>query len=147
MAADPSVVRSKKPSKSGRVGEPSAKNGGDGYPQTYQQEKARYSQDPHRSPPHSLEAEQGVLGSMLLSPNNVIAEVVEAIGEEDYFFNPVNTTIYQLLVEMWNAQEAIDLITFTQRLRDKNLLEQVGGAAYVTPLFTFVPTAANVKYY
>lgn len=143
MATDPSVVGTKKPSKSGRQGESleQSREGG------YQQSKSTYSQDPHRSPPYSLEAEQGVLGSMLVSPSNVIAECVEAIGEEDYFFHPVHTTIYHLLVEMWNIQEAIDLITFTQRLRDKNLLEQIGGPAYVTHLFTFVPTAANVKFY
>src|SRR5213596_1734294 len=45
------------------------------------------------------------------------------------------------------ADQAIDLITFTQVLRDRNLLEGVGGAAFVTSLFTFVPTAANVQYY
>jgi len=52
-----------------------------------------------------------------------------------------------VLVDLWNAGAAIDLITFTQVLRDRNLLETVGGAALVTSLFTFVPTAANVGYY
>jgi replicative DNA helicase len=50
-------------------------------------------------------------------------------------------------VEQWNAGQAIDLITFTQTLRDQNLLETIGGAAFVTSLFTFVPTAANIDYY
>src|SRR5437899_3524434 len=104
------------------------------------------SQDIHRSPPHSVEAEQGVLGSMLISPREAIAECVEKINEE-YFYVPAHQSIYNVLVDLWNAGQAIDLITFTQVLRDRNLLESVGGAGFVSSLFTFVPTAANVQYY
>jgi len=104
------------------------------------------AQDIHRTPPHSVDAEQGVLGSMLISPRETIAECVEKINEE-YFYVPAHRTIYNVLVDLWNAGEAIDLITFTQVLRDRNLLDSVGGAAFVTSLFTFVPTAANVQYY
>src|SRR4051794_19591252 len=104
------------------------------------------AQDIHRTPPHSDEAEQGVLGSMLISPRETIAECVEKITEE-YFYVPAHQIIYGALVELWNAGQAIDLITFTQLLRDRNLLETLGGAAFVTSLFTFVPTAANVGYY
>src|SRR5438128_5511545 len=104
------------------------------------------AQDIHRTPPNSAEAEQGVLGSMLISPRDTIAECVEKINEE-YFYVPAHQTIYTVLVELWNAGQAIDLITFTQVLRDRNLLEGVGGAAFITGLFTFVPTAANVQYY
>src|SRR5437763_2367207 len=104
------------------------------------------AQDIHRTPPHSVDAEQGVLGSMLISPRETIAECVEKINE-DYFYVPAHRTIYDVLVDLWNAGQAIDLITFTQTLRDKNLLDGVGGAAFVTNLFTFVPTAANVGYY
>jgi replicative DNA helicase len=104
------------------------------------------SQDIHRTPPHSAEAEQGVLGSMLISPRDAIAESVAKINDE-YFYVPAHQTIYNALVELWNANQAIDLITFTQFLRDRNLLETIGGAAFVTSLFTFVPTAANLNYY
>jgi replicative DNA helicase len=104
------------------------------------------AQDIHRNPPHSVEAEQGVLGSMLLSPRQAIAECVEKINEQ-YFYVPAHQTIYSVLVDLWNTGQAIDLITFTQVLRDRNLLESVGGAAFVTSLFTFVPTAANLEYY
>lgn len=106
----------------------------------------RSAQDIHRAPPHSVEAEQGVLGSMLISPRETIAECVEKINEE-YFYVPAHQTIYSILVELWNAGQGIDLITFTQILRDRNLLDAIGGAAFVTSLFTFVPTAANVGYY
>src|SRR4051795_4419916 len=104
------------------------------------------AQDVHRTPPHSVEAEQGVLGSMLISPRETIAECVEKINEE-YFYVPAHRTIFDAMVELWDAGAGIDLITFTQVLRDRNLLETVGGAAAVTNLFTFVPTAANVQYY
>jgi replicative DNA helicase len=104
------------------------------------------AQDIHRTPPHSVEAEQGVLGSMLISPRDAIAEVVEKITA-DYFYVPAHQTIFNVLVDLWNTGAAIDLITFTQVLRDRNLLETVGGAAAVTNLYTFVPTAANVGYY
>src|SRR5438874_5313870 len=104
------------------------------------------AQDIHRTPPPSVEAEQGGLGSMLISPRETIAECVEKITEE-YFYVPAHRTIYNVLVDLWNAGQAIDLITFTQVLRDRSLLESVGGAAFVTSLFTFVPTAANVGYY
>jgi replicative DNA helicase len=87
-----------------------------------------------------------VLGSMLISPREIIAECVEKINE-NYFYVPAHQTIYTVLVELWNAGQGIDLITFTQILRDRNLLETVGGAAAVTSLFTFVPTAANITYY
>jgi replicative DNA helicase len=119
-----------------------AQNGGRVFPNS----PTGSAQDIHRTVPHSVEAEQGVLGSMLISPRETIAECVEKINE-DYFYIPAHQTIYIVLVELWNAGQAIDLITFTQVLRDRNLLESVGGAALVTSLFTFVPTAANVQYY
>jgi replicative DNA helicase len=104
------------------------------------------AQDVHRTPPHSVEAEQGVLGSMLISPRDAIGECVEKITAE-YFYVPAHQTIFEVLVDLWNAGQAIDLITFTQVLRDRNLLDAVGGAAFVTSLYTFVPTAANLGYY
>ena len=83
---------------------------------------------------------------MLISPRETIAECVEKINEE-YFYVPAHQTVYAVLVELWNAGQGIDLITFTQVLRDRNVLDAVGGASFVTSLFTFVPTAANVNYY
>src|SRR4029453_5897551 len=68
--------------------------------------------------PHSVEAEQGVLGSMLISPQETIGECVEKINAE-HFYVPAHQTIYSILVDLWNAGHAIDLITFTQALRDR----------------------------
>src|SRR3979490_874300 len=83
-------------------------------------------QDIHRTLPHSIEAEQGVLGSMLISPREIIAECVEKINE-NYFYVPAHQTIYLVLVELWNGGQGIDLITFTQVLRARNFLETVRG--------------------
>ena len=102
--------------------------------------------DIHRTLPHSLEAEQGVLGSMLISPTDVIGDCVERINEQ-YFYQPAHATIYIILVEFWTAQHPADVITLTQVLRDRKLLDEVGGPAFITHLFTFTPTAANAGYY
>jgi len=144
MATPPSVWTGEKPRKAGNgAGRGSAARSGE---KVVPISPTASAQDVHRTPPHSVEAEQGVLGSMLISPRETIAECVEKINEE-YFYVPAHRTIYNVLVDRWNAGEGIDLITFTQVLRDRNLLDSVGGAAFVTNLFTFVPTAANVQYY
>ena len=144
MATPPSAWTGEKPRKAGNgAGRGSAARSGE---KVVPISPTGSAQDVHRTPPHSVEAEQGVLGSMLISPRETIAECVEKINEE-YFYVPAHRTIYEVLVDLWNAGQAIDLITFTQVLRDRNLLDSVGGAALVTNLFTFVPTAANVQYY
>jgi replicative DNA helicase len=144
MATQPSAWTGEKPRKAGNgAGRGSAPRSGE---KVVPISRTGSAQDIHRTPPNSVEAEQGVLGSMLLSPRQAIAECVEKIDEQ-YFYVPAHQTIYNVLVDLWNAGQAIDLITFTQVLRDRNLLESVGGAAFVTSLFTFVPTAANLEYY
>ncbi len=144
MATQPSAWTGEKPRKAGNgAGRGSAARSGE---KVVPISPTGSAQDIHRTPPHSVDAEQGVLGSMLISPRETIAECVEKINEE-YFYVPAHRTIYDVLVDLWNAGEAIDLITFTQVLRDRHLLDSVGGAAFVTSLFTFVPTAANVGYY
>ncbi len=100
----------------------------------------------NRTPPHSEEAEKGVLCSMMRDPRNTITECVEKITV-DHFYVPAHRVIFDVLVDLWSAKQAIDLITFTQVLRDRKLLENVGGAGFVTELQDFVPTAANVGYY
>lgn len=100
----------------------------------------------HQAPPHSVEGEMGVLGSMIMNPRDAIAECMDRLSS-DHFFIPQHQTVFSVLCELYQKGKGIDLITFTQELRDRNILESVGGAAWVTSLFTFVPTAANVEYY
>jgi len=101
-----------------------------------------------RLPPHSPEAEQGVLGCVLLSPNESLGECITKFKEgAEVFYDLRHQTIYTALTEMYDQREAIDLITLQQRLKDKQLLEQVGGIAYLSSLPDAVPSAANLSYY
>jgi replicative DNA helicase len=102
-----------------------------------------------RLPPHALDMEQGVLGCQFLSPNECVAEVVEklkGIGVEVHY-DLRHQTIQAELFEMFDSRIPIDLITLQQRLKDKQLLEQVGGIAYLSQLQDAVPSAANLSYY
>src|SRR5262249_19155374 len=84
--------------------------------------------------PHSAEAEMGVLSSIMASPQDAIVECVTAGLSTSMFCVPAHRTIFQELRDVWDSGKTIDLITFTQHLRDKGLLESVGGAAAVTEL-------------
>ncbi|MBI4664229.1 MAG: replicative DNA helicase, partial [Verrucomicrobia bacterium] len=101
-----------------------------------------------RLPPHSLEAEQGVLGCILLSPNEGLGVCIEKFRRgSEVFYDLRHRCIFELLVEMFDQKEAIDLITVQQRLKDKHQLEAVGGIAYLSELADHVPSAANLEYY
>jgi replicative DNA helicase len=98
-----------------------------------------------RVPPQNLEAEQSILGSMLLE-RDAIARVVELVRAED-FYRDAHRRIFEIIAELFERGEPADLISVTDRLRAKGILDEVGGAAYVTSLLHAVPTAANVEYY
>ena len=102
-----------------------------------------------RLPPHSTEAEMGVLGCALLDPNKCIGECIEKLKDDgqEAFYDLRHQTIYETLATMFNTRDAIDIITVQQRLKDKQLLEQVGGIAYLSQLLDAVPSAANLSYY
>jgi replicative DNA helicase len=102
-----------------------------------------------RLPPHSPEAESGVLGCVLLSPNECMGECIEKLKDDgqQVFYDLRHQTIYENLSAMYDAREAIDVITLQQRLKDKQLLEQIGGIAYLSQLQDAVPSAANLSYY
>ncbi len=102
-----------------------------------------------RLPPHSTECEQGVLGCALLEPNQCIGECITTLKDngKEAFYDLRHQTIYETLTEMYNARQAIDLITVQQNLKDRQLLEQVGGIAYLSQLLDAVPSAANLSYY
>ena len=101
-----------------------------------------------RLPPHSPEAEQGVLGCVLLSPNECLGECIEKFRHgAEAFYDLRHQTIFNTLVEMFDSREAIDVITLQQRLKNKQLLEEVGGIAYLATLPDTVPSAANLSYY
>jgi replicative DNA helicase len=101
-----------------------------------------------RLPPHSNEAETGVLGCCLLDPNHCLGECIEKLKDcKESFYDLRHQTIYECLVEMFSDRAGIDLITVQQRLKDKNILEQIGGITYLSQLQDAVPSAANLSYY
>jgi replicative DNA helicase len=101
-----------------------------------------------RLPPHSPEAEQGVLGCVLLSPNECMGQCIEKFKSgEEVFYDLRHQTIFKTLAEMYDAREPIDIITVQQRLKDKQLLDEVGGIAYLSTLPDTVPSSANLSYY
>jgi replicative DNA helicase len=101
-----------------------------------------------RLPPHAPDAERGVLGCILLSPNDAMGECLRLIkAGADVFYDLRHQAIYSLLVSMYDARDPIDMITVQQRLRDAGQLDAVGGLAYLNELADAVPSAANLAYY
>jgi replicative DNA helicase len=101
-----------------------------------------------RLPPHSIEAEQGVLGCLLLDPQQCLGECASKLKQGNaYFYDLRHQTIYELLLEMYDAKVGIDLVTVAQRLKDKNQLDAVGGLTYLASLADAVPSAANLTHY
>lgn len=105
-----------------------------------------YGLDRHRLLPQSPDAEKGVLCSMLISGAELIEEI-HALLTPDHFYIPAHTTIFKHLVEMQKCRQPGDFITLTNRLRDFQCLDECGGAAFITELFTYLPTAANWAHY
>lgn len=98
-----------------------------------------------RIPPQNLEAEQAVLGAVLLD-GDALVTAMERIGSED-FYGTKHQYIFEAMIELAEANDPVDLVTLTNRLQDKQQLEQIGGVSYLTQLANSVPTAANVDYY
>ena len=99
----------------------------------------------NREIPHNLEAEQSVLGAMLLS-KYALQKSTDALTK-DSFYSSANSEIFQCLANMSEKKAPIDLTTLTSELKEKNKLNEVGGIEYLTELIEFVPTASNVDYY
>jgi replicative DNA helicase len=98
-----------------------------------------------RVPPHNLEAEQAVLGALLLAPDTfaVVSEILwpESCDGEGH------RELYITLKEMAEAGRPIDLVTVTEELQHREILDKVGGATYLAALAGAVPTAVNAGYY
>lgn len=102
-------------------------------------------EDMTRIPPHSVESEQSILGSILLDKDAIIT-VTETIKSDD-FYKEAHKIIYECMITLSNKGEPIDLITLTEELRKQGHLNDIGGISYITSLSTIVPTTSNVKYY
>lgn len=101
-----------------------------------------------RLPPHSIEAEQGVLGCCLLDPVQATTECVQKLKQgKETFYDLRHQTIYETLTQLADQNITADLISTQQHLKDRQMLEQIGGLAYLSQLQDAVPSAANLPYY
>jgi replicative DNA helicase len=100
---------------------------------------------PERLPPQNIEAEQSVLGSLLIDPDAVV-RVAPFLRPGD-FYREAHGIIYAAILELHERREPADFVTLTDELARRNQLEQVGGSVYLTSLLNIVPTAIHVEYY
>ncbi len=98
-----------------------------------------------RVPPQNLEAEQSVLGAILLD-NAALNRSMEILSEED-FYRTANQIVYRSMMGLSERHQPVDQITLTDYLRGTGELEQVGGASYIAELVQMVPSAANIRYH
>ena len=98
-----------------------------------------------RLPPQNIDAEQAVLGAMLIK-KEAIAEVSQLLRPED-FYRDAHKIIYEAMLTLFNRNEPADIVTVTNYLNNESQLDKVGGIAFVTALANAVPTAANVIYH
>ncbi len=98
-----------------------------------------------RLPPQNVEAEQFILGAILLE-SNALSKALEILSPED-FHRESHRKIFGVMIELFEKNEVIDLITVTDALKRKNELEGVGGVSYLSSLAGQVPTAANIRYH
>ncbi|HZJ57490.1 MAG TPA: replicative DNA helicase [Clostridia bacterium] len=98
-----------------------------------------------RMPPHNMEAEQSVLGCMLLDKESVAAATDFLRGED--FYAESHKEIFESMLDIYDHGEPVDLVTVTEQLRQRGTLEAIGGVAYISDLSMAVPSTANIRYY
>lgn len=103
------------------------------------------SSDQSRIPPQNIEAEQSVIGAMLLN-NDAVNKVLEFLDPND-FYREAHRKIFLAVIELYQKNEPADLVTVTNTLKTQNVLDDIGGPQYLASLVDRVPTAANVVYY
>ncbi|MBI3486333.1 replicative DNA helicase [Candidatus Daviesbacteria bacterium] len=97
-------------------------------------------------PPQNIEAEQALLGALLID-KDAIVEVAEILLSEDFYRSEQHGQIFNAILQLFEKREPIDVVTVTEKLKQKNLLDSVGGPAYLAELVNTVPTAAHILSY
>ena len=98
-----------------------------------------------RIPPQNLEAEKSLLGSILLD-KEAVAKIIDSVNEGDFYKN-AHRDIFSTMMELYNKNEPIDVLTLSNRLTELQLLESIGGHTYLVTLSNAVPTAAHIQQY
>lgn len=99
----------------------------------------------YRNPPHSREAEESVIGAVLLS-EDAVNDVMDQIHPED-FYVPAHQAIFEAMRSLFDTSQPIDVVTVSEALRRQGELEKVGGVQYLTRLVDIVPSTSNINYY
>ena len=95
--------------------------------------------------PHSIEAEQSVIGSMVMDAEAIT--VASEIITGDDFYNKQYGVVFETMVELHNSGKPVDIVTLQNSLKEKNVPAEVSSLEFLRDLITSVPTSANVKYY
>lgn len=98
-----------------------------------------------RVPPHNLDAEMALLGSVMLRPD-AIYEIMDVVRPESFYFDK-HKIIYEAMLDLFQKHQPIDLLSLSSRLKEKDLLERIGGTTFLTELSSVVPSSANIKHY
>lgn len=98
-----------------------------------------------RLPPHNIEAEQSVLGSLLIDRDAII-KVASYVRADDFYIS-ANGVIYQAILDLYNRREPTDFVTLSDELERRSALDDIGGLGYLSSLLNTVPTAVHVEYY
>lgn len=98
-----------------------------------------------KMPPQNLDAEQSVLGSILID-NQVFHKVIDLLAPED-FYRPAHSKIFNAMIELVSQSQPIDTVTLTSKMKTLSIYDEVGGAAYLAELLERVPTAINAEYH
>ena len=99
----------------------------------------------HKLPPQNIEAEQSLLGSLMIDKNAII-KIVDFLKSRD-FYKKAHQEIYSVAVELFEKREPIDFLSVSARLKERKLLEEIGGDSYITELINTVPTASHISNY
>ena len=95
-------------------------------------------------PPQDIEAERSVLGALMLDKNAVI-KIADLITAED-FYQPSHSKIFDSIYELFNKNEPIDILSVTNKLKNKKQLNDIGGSTYLSELISGVPTATHIAH-
>ena len=98
-----------------------------------------------RLPPHNIEAEQAVLGSLLIDRDAIIR--VASFLKPDDFYRGSHALIYQAILDLYNRRVPADFVTVVDELERNGRLDDIGGVSYLTELLSAVPSAVHVEYY
>ncbi|MFT9496513.1 replicative DNA helicase [Anaerosolibacter sp.] len=98
-----------------------------------------------RIPPHNIDAEQSVLGAMILDREAIIT--ASEIIRGDDFYKEAHKEVFDAIIDLYNRNEPVDMVTLSEELSQRQILEAIGGISYLASLSSAVPTTTNVKYY